>query len=249
MSEEEQGLPSIEVDDLHKSYGPKEVVKGISFKVDPGEIFGFIGKNGVGKSTTIDCMVGLKRFEKGTIKICGVDIAQKPLEAKTNFGYVPSEPLTYESMTGNEYLQFIASAFKMKDEEFTANVEKLKKTFDIYDKDLNRRIEEYSHGMKQKVCLMASLVHNPKVWIMDEPTVGLDVSVYEALKKTIVSFAKNGGAVFLTSHNLNLVEEICNRVDIVKDGEIAASLDFEKNPSDRQMLRKTFFEAYGEQAE
>ena len=180
-------LPDIAIsfEDLHKSYGKKEVLKGITLQIKKGEIFGFLGKNGVGKSTTIDCLVGLKDYNSGTIKIFDLDIKKNPLEAKSLFGYVPSEPMTYELMSGYEYLQFVSAAYEMSQESFDENYQFLKEKFAIGDEDLNRRIIEYSHGMKQKVCLMASLIHNPKLWIMDEPTVGLDVMVYETLLKMI----------------------------------------------------------------
>lgn len=205
-------LPNIAIsfDNLHKSYGSKEVIKGISLDIKKGEIFGFLGKNGVGKSTTIDCLVGLKDYNSGSIKIFDLDIKENPLEAKSLFGYVPSEPMTYELMSGYEYLQFIAASYEMSQESFDKNYEFLKDKFTIYDEDLNRPIVEYSHGMKQKVCLMASLIHNPKLWIMDEPTVGLDVMVYETLLKMMKEYAKSGNTIFITSHNIELVASICD---------------------------------------
>ena len=213
----------IEIKDLYKSYGKKEVLKGLDLKVKKGEVFGYIGKNGIGKSTTIDCIVGLK----------------------DQIGYVPSEPVTYESMTGNEYLQFIGSSYGMIQSSFNKNYNFLLKKFGMNVIDMNRKIKEYSHGMKQKICLMASLIHNPKVWILDEPTVGLDIIVYEVLLKMIKDFAAFGKTVFVTSHNIELVSKVCDRVAIINDGKIAEIIDFKKEPLKRKDLNKIFMKMYG----
>ena len=237
--------PILEARDLHKSYGKHEVLKGVSFSVYPGEVFGFIGKNGAGKSTTIDCLVGLKNVDSGDILIDGIDARKDPLDAKMEIGYVPSEPVAYDVMTGNEYLQFVASSYLMYQEAFDANMEFLKKKFMIGDDDLNRRIGEYSHGMKQKVCLMASLIHNPKVWILDEPTVGLDIMVYETLMGMLRDFALHGKTVFVTSLNIDLVSRVCHRVAIINNGVVAELIDFKKEPLKRRNLGKIFFSTYG----
>ena len=237
--------PILEARDLHKSYGKHEVLKGVSFSVYPGEVFGFIGKNGAGKSTTIDCLVGLKNVDSGDILIDGIDARKDPLDAKMEIGYVPSEPVAYDVMTGNEYLQFVASSYLMYQEAFDANMEFLKKKFMIGDDDLNRRIGEYSHGMKQKVCLMASLIHNPKVWILDEPTVGLDIMVYETFMGMLRDFALHGKTVFVTSHNIDLVSRVCHRVAIINNGVVAELIDFKKEPLKRRNLGKIFFSTYG----
>ncbi len=237
----------IEVKDLYKSYGKKEVLKGLNLNVKKGEVFGFIGKNGIGKSTTIDCMVGLKDFNSGNILICGKNVKTQPLETKSLIGYVPSEPVTYETMTGNEYLQFIASSYGMIQSSFTKNYNFLVKKMGLNVIDMNRKISEYSHGMKQKICIMASLIHNPKVWILDEPTVGLDIMVYEVLLKMIKDFATFGKTVFVTSHNIELVSKVCDRVAIINDGKVVDIIDFNKEPLKRRELNKIFFKIYGEE--
>ena len=237
----------IEIKDLYKSYGKKEVLKGLNLKVKKGEVFGFIGKNGIGKSTTIDCMVGLKDFNSGDILIYGKDVKTQALETKSLIGYVPSEPVTYEIMTGNEYLQFIASSYGMIQSSFNKNYEYLIKKFSMNPLDMNRKIKEYSHGMKQKICLMASLIHNPKIWILDEPTVGLDIMVYEVLLKMIKDFAVYGRTCFITSHNIELVSKVCDRVAIINDGRIVETIDFKKEPLKRRDLNKIFFKIYGEE--
>ena len=234
----------LSIKDLHKSYGKKEVLKGINLEVYKGEVFGFIGKNGAGKSTTIDCIVGLKDFNSGEIVLAGHNVKENPLDAKMELGYVPSEPVTYEVMTGNEYLQFVASSYNMYQESFDKNYEFLKNKFMISDSDLNRKIREYSHGMKQKVCLMASLIHNPTIWILDEPTVGLDIIVYQTLMDMLREFAANGKTVFITSHNIDLVSRICNRVAIINNGVVAELIDFSKEPLKRRNLSNIFFSTY-----
>ena len=233
------------IKDLHKSYGTKEVLKGITVKVKPGEIYGYIGKNGAGKSTMIDSIIGLKDFNSGDIKIFNHDVKEEPLEVKKLFGYVPSEPVTYELMTGREFLEFIGSAYEMSQEAFDKNYAFLQKKFTIFNDDLDRKISDYSHGMKQKVCLMASLIHNPRLWILDEPTVGLDIMVYEVLVKMLKEYAKNGGTIFITSHNIELVASLCDRVAIINEGQIAQEIDFKKQPNKRKDLKRIFFKVYG----
>ena len=159
-------------------------------------------------------------------------------------GYVPSEPITYEVMTGFEYLRFVASSYDMYQEAFDKNMEFLKNKFMISDQDLSRKIMEYSHGMKQKVCLMASLIHNPTIWILDEPTVGLDIIVYQTLMDMLREFAKNGKTVFVTSHNIDLVSRICNRVAIINNGVVDQLIDFSKEPMKRRLLGDIFFKTY-----
>lgn len=242
--EEQKREVVLSIKDLHKSYGKKEVLKGINLEVYKGEVFGFIGKNGAGKSTTIDCIVGLKDFNSGEIVLAGHNVKENPLDAKMKLGYVPSEPITYEVMTGNEYLQFVASSYNMYQESFDKNYEFLKNKFMISDSDLNRKIREYSHGMKQKVCLMASLIHNPTIWILDEPTVGLDIIVYQTLMDRLKEFAANGKTVFVTSHNIDLVSRICNRVAIINNGVVAELIDFSKEPLKRRNLSNIFFSTY-----
>lgn len=237
---------ALELEDVHKSYGKKEVLKGLSLQVKRGEVFGFIGKNGIGKSTTIDCIVGLKEFQSGRILIDGLDNKRYDLETKMAIGYVPSEPVTYEMMTGDEYLQFIASSYGMLQKSFAENYAFLVNKFSLSPADLQRKIREYSHGMKQKICLMASLIHNPKLWILDEPTVGLDIMVYDVLLKMIKDYATFGRTVFITSHNIDLVSKVCDRVAIVNDGQVAELLDFSAEPLKRKDLFKIFLRTYEE---
>lgn len=249
MENETLKEPLIVIEDLHKSYGKKEVLKGLSLSVFPGEVFGFIGKNGAGKSTTIDCMVGLKNPNSGSISLCGFDTKKSPLDAKSVFGYASSEPIAYEMMSGNDYLQFVAGSYEMKESSYRANRDFLVKKLDLTEEEMSRRIGTYSHGMKQKVCLMASLIQNPKIWILDEPTVGLDIMVYEVLLRMIKEFANGERAVFVTSHSIDLVSKVCDRVGIVNNGVVDTLIDFHKEPLKRRDLPRIFLEVYKEKGE
>lgn len=236
----------ISINQLNKSYGTHHVLKGINLEVYRGEIFGFIGPNGVGKSTTIDCLIGAKKYDSGEIIINGYDIVHDSYYAKRSFGYTASEPTTYEIMTGNEYIEFIADVYEMDENAFNGNRKLLLNKFGLSETDMNKRISAYSHGMKQKVSLIASLLYNPDVWILDEPTVGLDIIVFETLREMMVKFAENGGTIFMTSHNIELVAKICDRVAMIKDGIVANLIDLNDNPDYRYQLPRIFLDLYKE---
>ena len=217
---------TILIEDLYKSYGEKEVLLGLNLEVHEGELFGFIGRNGIGKSTTIDCMIGAKKFKK-------------------SLGYVASEPTCYEEMTGYDYLEFVASIYGMTEGDFRRNSEYLCNRLQLNLDELNNPISDYSHGMKQKLCLVASLIHSPKVWVLDEPTVGLDIMAVEELKKMLREYANHNNTVFVTSHNIELVSKICDKVAIINDGKVVALYDLNKNPNKRLQLSKIFLDTYG----
>ena len=240
----DENTPAILIQDLHKSYGKKEVLKGLNLEVKQGELFGFIGRNGAGKSTTIDCMIGLKKFNSGRIELLSYDVEQEPLLAKSHFGYVPSEPTVYEAMTGYEYLEFVASIYQISEGQFKANYKYLCNRLQLREEDLEVPASNYSHGMKQKLCLVASLLNNPDIWILDEPTVGLDVIAVEELKKMMKEYSEHGKTIFVTSHNIELVAKICDRVAITNEGKIAHLLDLNKDPNKRLQLPRLFFEIY-----
>lgn len=249
MSEENKTVEreiSIKITDLHKSYGKKEVLKGLNLEVYPGELFGFIGRNGIGKSTTIDCVIGSKKFNSGEIVVGGYNIITNPLEAKKTFGYVASEPACYDVMRGYDYLEFIASIYKMSEGDFLRNSQFLCDRLKLDQKELFNRIANYSHGMKQKLCLVASLMHNPDIWILDEPTVGLDIMAVEELKSMMREYADHGKTVFVTSHNIELVSRLCDRVAIINNGQVVALYDLNKEPNRRLQLPKIFVSIYGE---
>ena len=243
--EETSKKVAISIKNLHKSYGDKKVLKGINLEVYENEMFGFLGRNGIGKSTTIDCMIGAKKFEEGTILLDGSNIQIEPLEAKLTYGYVASEPNCYEVMTGYDYLEFVASIYRISEGTFSNSYKYLCKRLNLDLKELANPISGYSHGMKQKLCLVASLLHNPDVWILDEPTVGLDIMTCEELKKMMREYANHGKTVFVTSHNIELVSKLCDRVAIVNDGLVKEIIDLNKNPLKRIQLAKIFIETYG----
>ena len=235
---------SISIKNLHKSYGKKQVLKGINLDVYSGELFGFIGRNGIGKSTTIDCVIGAKRFHDGSITLGGYDVVKEAVESKRTFGYVASEPTCYEIMTGYDYLEFMASVYGVGEKEFKKNYEYLIGRLQFNKNDLLVPISGYSHGMKQKLCLVASLLHSPKIWILDEPTVGLDIMAVEELKKMMREYANHGNTVFVTSHNIELVSKLCDRVAIINDGVVSAVYDLNKSPNLRLRLARLFIETY-----
>ena len=236
---------TILIEDLYKSYGEKEVLLGLNLEVHEGELFGFIGRNGIGKSTTIDCMIGAKKFNKGRIELNGYDIVKDPIDAKKSLGYVASEPTCYEEMTGYDYLEFVASIYGMTEGDFRRNSEYLCNRLQLNLDELNNPISDYSHGTKQKLCLVASLIHSPKVWVLDEPTVGLDIMAVEELKKMLREYANHNNTVFVTSHNIELVSKICDKVAIINDGKVVALYDLNKNPNKRLQLSKIFLDTYG----
>lgn len=240
-----QKVATISIKNLHKAYGKKQVLKGINLNVYGGELFGFIGKNGIGKSTTIDCMIGVKRFNEGAISLGGHDVVTESIEAKRTFGYVASEPTCYEIMTGYDYLEFVASIYGVGEKEFKNNCEYLTQRLAFSDSDLKVPISYYSHGMKQKLCLVGSLLHSPEIWILDEPTVGLDIMAVEELKKMMREYTNHGNTVFVTSHNIELVSKLCDRVAIVNNGVVTDLYDLNKTPNLRLQLSRLFIETYG----
>ena len=256
ISRKEEGLPlekeketAIQIHGLKKSYGSFEVLRGVDISVLEGEAFGLIGRNGIGKSTTIDCMVGLKSFQEGTIEIFGNDVLASPEEAKRCFGYVASEPTAYEVMTGKEYLSFVAGAYGVKQNQFVTNYHLLATRLRFNDQDLKKRIREYSHGMKQKICLIASLIHNPRIWILDEPTVGLDAFTANELCKMMREFVSHGKTVFVASHNIDLIARLCDRVAVINKGLIQKVFDLKENPRERYDLNRYFLENAKEKEE
>ncbi|MGL5766728.1 MAG: ABC transporter ATP-binding protein [Sarcina sp.] len=211
----------IEIKNLKKIYGNKVAVNNLSLTVKDGELFAFIGHNGAGKTTTIKSMVGINKIEEGEIFINGVSIKDNPVECKRKFAYIPDNPDIYEGLSGIQYLNFIADMFDVSSQKRNELIKKYAVLFEI-DKDLNSLISSYSHGMKQKLVIISALVHSPEVMILDEPFVGLDPKAALKVKEILREFCDNGGIVFLTSHVLEVVEKISDRVAIIKDGEIKA---------------------------
>ncbi|MBR7140847.1 MAG: ABC transporter ATP-binding protein [Clostridia bacterium] len=243
-NQQEQREPVVNIQGLYKSYGKKEVLMGLDLQVYEGELFGFIGKNGIGKSTTIDCVIGAKKFNSGKITLNGYDVLEEPIESKFSFGYVASEPSCYDAMTGYDYLELVASVYQITEGDFVRNYTYLCNRLSLDLKELSNPVSDYSHGMKQKLCLVASLLHSPKVWILDEPTVGLDIMAVEELKKMMREYADHGKTVFITSHNIELVARLCDRVTIINKGKVAALYDLNREPNRRIQLSKIFMDVY-----
>ena len=210
----------IEIKNVSKTYnGKKKVLKNISFKIEGGEIFAFIGHNGAGKTTMIKCIMGILDFEEGDILVDNKSIKEEPLECKRIMAYVADNPDLYENMKAIDFINFICDMYEVSENIRRENTLKYAKMFEIEDK-LNDDISSFSHGMKQKIALIAALAHNPKVLIMDEPFVGLDPKAVYDMKEIMRHMAKDGKTIFFSTHILDVAEKLCDRVAIIKDGTI-----------------------------
>ena len=210
----------IEIKNVCKTYGgEKNILDNISFNVNDGEIFAFIGHNGAGKTTTIKSIVGILDFESGDILINGKSIKSQPIECKKEMAYVPDNPDLYENMKAIDFINFICDMYQTPLDVRKENIEKYSKMFEI-EKNLNDDISSFSHGMKQKLVLISAMAHNPKVLIMDEPFVGLDPKAVYDMKEVMKQMARDGKIVFFSTHILDVAEKLCDRVAIIKSGKI-----------------------------
>jgi ABC-2 type transport system ATP-binding protein len=216
----------LEVKNLYKSYHKKAdyAIENINIVGRPGEIIGILGHNGAGKSTTIKCITGMHPYEEGTIKIAGHDLLQDSIEAKQNFGYVSDEYTLFEKMTGLEFINFMADIYQVKSSDRKARIQKFQEMLALGD-SIYKPISSYSHGMKQKLSIMGALIHNPKVFILDEPMVGLDPHTANQVKRFFYEHSRKGNLVLFSSHNLDTVEKVCDRVYIIDQGKILQELD------------------------
>lgn len=236
----------IEIKNVSKTYnGDKKAIKNVSFKVDGGEIFGFIGHNGAGKTTMIKSIVGILDFEDGDIFINGKSIKSNPIECKMDIAYVPDNPDLYENMKAIDFINFICDMYEIDKDTRKKNILKYAKIFEI-DGKLGDDISSFSHGMKQKVALIAALSHDPKVLIMDEPFVGLDPKAVFDMKEIMRTMAKEGKTIFFSTHILDVAEKLCDRVAIIKSGEIV-KIGKMKDIKGDESLEEVFLEL-GEQA-
>ena len=217
-----QTSPLIEMRQLVKRYGEKAAVDGVSLEVHAGEIFGFLGPNGAGKTTTIKVIVGLLQPTSGTVRVGGHDIQKEPLQAKASSGYVPDEPHLYPKLTGRELLRFVGDLYGVTGEQVERRIDELLRLFDLTPA-ADDTIDSYSHGMRQKTALAAALVHDPKVLVLDEPTVGLDPKSARLIKDLLRQMAERGAAVFLSTHILEIAENMCDRIGIINQGRLIAS--------------------------
>ena len=210
----------IEINNVSKSYnGTTKAVDSLNLTIPDGIIFGFIGPNGAGKSTTIKMITGILNADSGDISINGISIKDKPLEAKKQFGYVPDSPDMFLRLKGLEYLKFMADIYDVPKDVRKERIENLAKRFEMTDA-LGDKIQSYSHGMRQKIVLMGALVHDPEVWVLDEPLTGLDPKASYTLKEMMREHVSNGKTVFFSTHVLEVAEKICDKVAIINKGNI-----------------------------
>ena len=224
----------LKIEHLTKTYGEKKAVDDISLHIQKGEIYGFIGHNGAGKTTTLKACCGLLGFEKGEIYIDGVSVKANPLACKAKLAYIPDNPDLYAFMTGVQYLNFVGDVYKV---EASVRQEKIRRYADLFEitESLAMPIGAYSHGMKQKLALIAALMHEPKLMIMDEPFVGLDPKAAHTVKQIMREFCDQGSAIFFSTHVLEVAEKLCDKVAIIKDGKLIASGTMEEVTGDTSL--------------
>lgn len=241
----------LEIKDLTKVYGNSFMaVDHISLSIKKGEVFGFLGPNGAGKTTTLKMIVGLLKPTEGTIKVGGVDTAKDSIAAKMKIGFVPDEPVFMEKIKGIEYLDFIGDIFQLPLDKRRERIQKLAMAFKL-ESALDDIVSGYSHGMKQKLALTAALMHNPEVWILDEPITGLDPESAYLLKKMMKNHAENGHTVFFSTHLMEIAEKICDRIGIIQKGKLlfVGTVEELKKSKSEASLEKVFLEVTGSEAE
>lgn len=213
----------LEVISVSKSYNKKVKALGkVSLTIGKGDIFGFVGHNGAGKTTLLKSIAGIINIDEGDIIVNGISVLHDPLEVKKQIAYIPDNPFVYESLTGREYLDFVGAAFKLEPLRKEENIVKYTKLFNMSDV-LKDPISSYSHGMKQKIILIGALIHEPKVFLLDEPFVGLDPKASYDLKQIFRKLTDEGACIFFSTHILEVVEKLCNQIAIIKKGHIVAS--------------------------
>lgn len=235
----------LKIDNLTKIYGDKKAVDNLSLHIMPGEIYGFIGHNGAGKTTTLKSVAGILQFDEGEIHIDGKSVKTQPIECKRITAYIPDNPDLYDYMTGIKYLNFISDIFGVSAAERSERIKKYADLFEITG-DLAQPIAAYSHGMKQKLAIIAAWIHDPKLIIMDEPFVGLDPKAAHLLKEMMREVCDNGGAIFFSTHVLEVAEKLCDKVAIIKSGKLIRSGTMEEVKGD-DSLEQVFLELEGEE--
>ena len=235
----------IEIKHVTKKYGNKKAVDDVTFTVEDGTIFAFIGHNGAGKTTLIKAIVGIHDFDEGDIIIDGMSIKEKPVECKKLMAFVPDNPETYEHMKAIDYINFICDMYEVDLKTRETNIKKYAKLFGMEDK-LNDTIDSYSHGMKQKIVLISALTHDPKILVMDEPFVGLDPKAVFDIKEILNEMVEEGKIVFYSTHILDVAEKLCNKVAIIKNGKLIKSGSMKEIKGDKS-LEKVFMELEDQQ--
>ena len=234
----------LKINHLTKTYGEKKAVDDLNLHIKPGEIYGFIGHNGAGKTTTLKSVVGILQFDQGEILIDGKSIQRDPLACKREIAYIPDNPDLYDYMTGIKYLNFIADVFGVSAEDRQTRIRKYADLFEL-TADLAQPIAAYSHGMKQKLAIIAAWLHQPKLIIMDEPFVGLDPKASHLLKEMMRDVCDAGGAIFFSTHVLEVAEKLCDKVAIIKGGKLVRSGTMDEVRGD-DSLEEVFLELEAE---
>ncbi|MBE7008188.1 MAG: ABC transporter ATP-binding protein [Ruminococcaceae bacterium] len=234
----------LNIEHLTKTYGEKKAVDDLSLHILPGEIYGFIGHNGAGKSTTIKSAVGILQFDAGTITVCGKNILDDPLACKRELAYIPDNPDLYEFMSGIKYLNFVADVFGVSADVRQERIRKYAELFELAG-DLAQPISAYSHGMKQKLAIIAAWMHTPKLIVMDEPFVGLDPKASHLLKQMMREHCDAGGAIFFSTHVLEVAEKLCDKVAIIKQGRLVKAGTMDEVKGD-DSLEEVFLELEAE---
>lgn len=233
----------LKIEHLTKQYETKKAVNDLSLTIENGEIYGFIGHNGAGKTTTLKSVVGILPFDAGTITLDGISVKEHPIECKKKIAYIPDNPDLYEYMTARQYINFIADIFQCGKERFE-RIEHYANLFEIQDV-LDQPIASFSHGMKQKTALIAAWVHKPQLIIMDEPFVGLDPKAAHILKQMMREHCDNGGCIFFSTHVLEVAEKLCDKIAIIKDGNLLKTGTMEEVKGD-DSLEDVFLELEAE---
>lgn len=234
----------LRIENLIKTYGEKRAVDNLSLHIAPGEIYGFIGHNGAGKTTTLKAVVGILQFDKGEVFIKGESIRKNPLACKQKIAYIPDNPDLYEFMTGIKFLNFIADIFGVPEEKRQERIRKYADLFEMTE-NLAQPIASYSHGMKQKLAIISAWIHEPKLIIMDEPFVGLDPKAAHILKQMMREICDEGGAIFFSTHVLEVAEKLCDKVAIIRNGQLIQSGTMQEVKGD-DSLEEVFLELEGE---
>ena len=234
----------LKIEHLTKTYGDKKAVDDLNLHIKPGEIYGFIGHNGAGKTTTLKSVVGILQFDEGEILINGKSVRTAPLDCKRDIAYIPDNPDLYDYMSGIKYLNFIADIFGVSATDRKERIRKYSELFEL-TADLAQPIAAYSHGMKQKLAIIAAWLHSPKLIIMDEPFVGLDPKASHLLKGMMREVCDEGGAIFFSTHVLEVAEKLCDKVAIIKGGRLVRSGTMEEVKGD-DSLEEVFLELEGE---
>lgn len=230
----------LKINHFTKTYGDKKAVDDLSLHIQPGEIYGFIGHNGAGKTTTLKSVVGIMQFDSGEISVDGISVKNDPIGCKRKLAYIPDNPDLYEFMTGIQYLNFVADVFAVGAAEREMRIRALAENFELTG-DLNQPISTYSHGMKQKLAIISAWLHEPKLIIMDEPFVGLDPKASHILKGMMREVCNRGGAIFFSTHVLEVAEKLCDKVAIIKGGRLIRSGTMEEVKGDTS-LESVFLE-------